>query len=64
MAEELVIQGSALGKQFGENVIAVEDANFTIPRGSFISLVGPSGCGKSTLRLISGLIEKEVLVTF
>jgi ABC-type Fe3+/spermidine/putrescine transport system ATPase subunit len=49
MAEELVIQGSALGKQFGENVIAVEDANFTIPRGSFISLVGPSGCGKSTL---------------
>ena len=60
MAEELVIQGSALGKQFGENVIAVEDANFTIPRGSFISLVGPSGCGKSTLlRLISGLIEKS-----
>ena len=39
MAEELVIQGSALGKQFVENVIAVEDANFTIPRGSFISLV-------------------------
>ena len=60
MAEELVIQGSALRKQFNENVIAVEDANFTVPRGSFISLVGPSGCGKSTLlRLISGLIEKS-----
>ena len=60
MAEELVIQGSALRKQFNENVIAVEDANITVPRGSFNSLVGPSGCGKSTLlRLISGLIEKS-----
>ena len=60
MAEDIVISGSGLRKQFNENVIAVEDANFTIPRGSFISLVGPSGCGKSTLlRLISGLIEKS-----
>jgi len=60
MAEDIVISGSGLGKQFNETVIAVEDANFTIPRGSFISLVGPSGCGKSTLlRLISGLIEKS-----
>ncbi|MDG2187021.1 MAG: ABC transporter ATP-binding protein [Hyphomicrobiales bacterium] len=59
MADDIVIQGDGLRKQFTETVIAVEDAKFTIPRGSFISLVGPSGCGKSTLlRLISGLIEK------
>ena len=38
-------------------MIALQDANFNIKRGSFVSLVGPSGCGKSTLlRLISGLI--------
>jgi len=36
----------------------LENANFDIKRGSFVSLVGPSGCGKSTLlRLVSGLIE-------
>lgn len=59
MAEEVVIQGNGLTKQFTETVIAVEDANFTVPKGSFISLVGPSGCGKSTLlRLIAGLIDK------
>ena len=59
MADDIVIQGDGLRKQFTETVIAVEDAKFTVPRGSFISLVGPSGCGKSTLlRLISGLIEK------
>ena len=58
MAEELVIQ-EALGKQFGENVIAVEDA--TSQFQWFIYFTGgTSGCGKSTLlRLISGLIEKS-----
>ncbi len=39
-----------------EDVIAVNDFNFTIPDGKLIGLLGPSGCGKSTtLNLISGL---------
>ena len=43
-------------KKKHEDVIAVNDFNFTIPDGKLIGLLGPSGCGKSTtLNLISGL---------
>ena len=54
-----VVAGSAVGKTFaGGTVVALEHADFTIPKGRFVSLVGPSGCGKSTLlRLIAGLIQ-------
>jgi NitT/TauT family transport system ATP-binding protein len=34
--------------RFGD-VVAIENLNFTVRRGEFISLLGPSGCGKSTL---------------
>jgi len=42
-------------KWFGElNVLA--DVGFSIPAGSFVSVLGPSGCGKTTLmRAIGGL---------
>jgi NitT/TauT family transport system ATP-binding protein len=56
---DIVIEARDLTKAFTETVIAVQNANFKVPRGSFVSLVGPSGCGKSTLlRLVSGLIDK------
>ena len=53
-----VVTGANVGKTFANGtVVALENAEFTIPKGRFISLVGPSGCGKSTLlRLIAGLI--------
>jgi NitT/TauT family transport system ATP-binding protein len=56
--KRVVVTGQAVGKTFADgSVIALQNANFNIKRGSFVSLVGPSGCGKSTLlRLISGLI--------
>lgn len=39
-----------------ETVIALNGVDFTIPAGSFVSLIGPSGCGKTTLlRCIAGL---------
>jgi NitT/TauT family transport system ATP-binding protein len=39
------------------NIVALDDVNFDIADGEFISLVGPSGCGKSTLlRLLAGLL--------
>lgn len=42
-------------KKFGE-VVAVNNANFSIEKGEFFTLLGPSGCGKTTtLRLIAGL---------
>ena len=43
-------------KKIKEDVVAVNDFDFTIPDGKFIGLLGPSGCGKSTaLNLICGL---------
>ncbi len=39
-----------------EEVTALKGVDFTIPAGSFVSLIGPSGCGKTTLlRCIAGL---------
>lgn len=37
-----------------EPVLALQDINFSIPDGAFVSIVGPSGCGKSTLLQILG----------
>lgn len=55
---ELVVAAHDVAKSFSDgSVIALQNANFTVKKGSFVSLVGPSGCGKSTLlRLIAGLI--------
>ena len=40
-------------------VLAIENVNFRIKEGEFISIIGPSGCGKSTLlSVIAGLEEK------
>jgi putative ABC transport system ATP-binding protein len=41
----------------GESVV-LEDINFKIHRGQFISIVGPSGSGKSTLLNIIGVLDK------
>lgn len=38
--------------------LAIENLNFSIEKGEFISIIGPSGCGKSTLlNIISGLLK-------
>src|SRR5881275_2538268 len=53
---EIVLEN--ISKQFGDDVLAVDDFSLQIHDGEFIVLVGPSGCGKSTiLRLIAGLEE-------
>jgi iron(III) transport system ATP-binding protein len=37
-------------------VVAVDDVSFSVPNGSFYTLLGPSGCGKTTtLRCVAGL---------
>jgi NitT/TauT family transport system ATP-binding protein len=39
-----------------KSILALEDINFDIETGEFLSIVGPSGCGKSTLlKCIAGL---------
>jgi NitT/TauT family transport system ATP-binding protein len=45
-----------VGKTFVNGITALEDVNFDVSSGEFLSLLGPSGCGKSTiLRIIAGL---------
>ncbi|WP_276963868.1 ABC transporter ATP-binding protein [Ferrimicrobium acidiphilum] len=61
MAEDdWLIRASAVTKVFttyGRGVLALEEVNLSLARGSFTSLIGPSGCGKSTLLRIIGGIE-------
>jgi NitT/TauT family transport system ATP-binding protein len=43
-------------KADGQQLVAIERVDETVPAGRFVSIVGPSGCGKSTLlSLIAGL---------
>jgi len=38
-----------------DDFVAVNDISFSIPKGSFFSILGPSGCGKTTLlRMLAG----------
>jgi spermidine/putrescine transport system ATP-binding protein len=56
-SNDAVITVEHVFKRFGDYV-AVRDANFTIRRGEFFSMLGPSGCGKTTtLRMIAGFEE-------
>ncbi|WP_379970170.1 ABC transporter ATP-binding protein [Ectobacillus sp. sgz5001026] len=42
----------------GEKQNILQDLDFQIEQGEFISIIGPSGCGKSTIfRLLTGLEE-------
>ncbi|WP_380056895.1 ABC transporter ATP-binding protein [Falsihalocynthiibacter sp. SS001] len=46
-----------LTKRF-EETLAVDDVSFSVPRGSFFSILGPSGCGKTTImRMIAGFLD-------
>ena len=46
-----------LVKRTGQRVLAVENVNFEVPEGRFVTVVGPSGCGKTTiLNAIAGLL--------
>ncbi|PEF33074.1 ABC transporter ATP-binding protein [Bacillus wiedmannii] len=52
-------------KQTG-TVQVLEDINFQLEKGDFVTVIGPSGCGKSTLlKIVAGLdneFEGEVII--
>ncbi len=46
------------GRSRSDRTAAVENFNFDVRSGEFLTIVGPSGCGKSTiLNMIAGLLE-------
>jgi spermidine/putrescine transport system ATP-binding protein len=54
VADDAVIGIEKVSKRFG-GFVAVHEADFSIARGEFFSMLGPSGCGKTTtLRMIAG----------
>ena len=56
MAEQL-LNATGVTKIFG-GLIAVNEVDFTIPRGSVVSLIGPNGAGKTTFfNMLTGVYK-------
>lgn len=54
MTDEEIIEFKHVTKIF-DGVTVIEDENFYVRKGEFLTILGPSGCGKSTtLRMIAG----------
>ena len=56
----MIIETENLKKIYRTDVVettAVDDVNFTLRPGQFVSVMGPSACGKSTLLHVLGLID-------
>ena len=60
---EATIRVVDVSKTFGDvgsKIHALENVNFAVQHGEFVSVLGPSGCGKSTLlRIVAGLIKAD-----
>lgn len=61
MSEEYIIDCEKVKFTYnGEEKPAVNNVNFKVKRGEFVSVIGHNGSGKSTLaRLLNGLLEAE-----
>src|SRR3989440_10681346 len=56
MADEL-LKTERLRKEFG-GLVANDDVDFTVPRGSIVSLIGPNGAGKTTFfNMLTGVYK-------
>ena len=55
--ETAALECRNINRSFG-SFIAVDNVSFSVPEGSFFSILGPSGCGKTTiLRMAAGFLE-------
>ena len=53
--QEKIIELVGINRTFEDGVVAVDNFNFYVRRGEFVTFLGPSGCGKTTtLRMIAG----------
>jgi ribosome-dependent ATPase len=56
MEQPVVIETERISRSFG-HLLAVDDVNLTIRRGSIFGLLGPNGSGKSTIiRMLCGVL--------
>lgn len=56
----MIIETQSLRKIYRTDVVettAIDEINFGLAEGQFVSIMGPSGCGKSTLLHVLGLID-------
>ena len=54
---DVLLQSVALRKEFG-GLIAVNNVDFTVPRGAIVSLIGPNGAGKTTFfNMLTGVYK-------
>ncbi len=56
-ASEILMEARSITKRFG-GLVAVNNANLVIPKGSIISLIGPNGAGKTTFfNVLAGILD-------
>jgi branched-chain amino acid transport system ATP-binding protein len=54
LSDDLLVRSRGVTKRFG-GLVAVNNVDFDIPRGSIVSLIGPNGAGKTTFfNMITG----------
>ena len=54
---DVLLETTRLRKEFG-GLVAVNDVDFTVPRGKVISLIGPNGAGKTTFfNMLTGVYK-------
>jgi branched-chain amino acid transport system ATP-binding protein len=57
MMAEPLLQTFSLRKEFG-GLVAVDDVDFSVPRGGIVSLIGPNGAGKTTFfNMLTGVYK-------
>ena len=57
VAKENILEAIHVRKEFG-GLIAVNDVDFVIPKGSIVSLIGPNGAGKTTFfNILTGVYK-------